>query len=344
MSSIISLAYAEWRVIPDMAINRGQQAYERARALGERQIECLSAIGTALVYCELADLEAATTWLDRAQAVAANAPTPYRALRLATARAVLAAAQQDVIGLSAHFARAMEIAAGQRRPAAQCQVRALFVIEAARLGAALGDDELLQTAQSGAAEVRRMAAEMPGRPLWTAQANAAESRVLLSRNEIDEAVALARSALGELNDALRGDPHLEILLPVARSILAGGTADEKEHLRAELQIVQGQIAQRTIDDEIRAAFFRAPLGRELAELTGGLIEPVGGEAAERSGAGLAEEDMRLLRLLIEGRTNREIGEALGLDATSVTQALAALYARVGADSRADATALALRTV
>jgi DNA-binding CsgD family transcriptional regulator len=41
-----------------------------------------------------------------------------------------------------------------------------------------------------------------------------------------------------------------------------------------------------------------------------------------------------MRLLMEGRTNREIGDELGLDSTAVTQALAAMYARVGANSRA----------
>ena len=261
--------FARSRVIPDLAISRGQQAYERARALGERQIEFLSAVGTALVYCDLGDVEAATTWLDRAQSVAANSPTPYRALRLATARALLAAAQDDVKGMSAHFARAMEIAAGQRRPAAQCEVRALFVMEAARLGVSQtvmrNCSNRRRTARR---EVRRLAAEMPGRPLWAAQVNAAASRIALARGDTDEAVALARSALAELHDALREDPHLEIVLPSARSILAGGDPDEQARLRAELQVTQGQIAQRTIDDEIRAAFFRGPIGRELAELTG----------------------------------------------------------------------------
>jgi tetratricopeptide (TPR) repeat protein len=99
--------FARAKVIADLAVSRGQQAYERARSLGERQIEFMAAIGTALAYCELGDVEASTAWLDRAQAVAANAPTSYRALRLACARVVLAAAQDDVKALSANFARAM---------------------------------------------------------------------------------------------------------------------------------------------------------------------------------------------------------------------------------------------
>lgn len=336
--------FARARVIADLAVSRGQQAYERARALGERQIEFLAAVGTALSYCDLGDRASAGTWLDRAQTVAANAPTPYRALRLATARAQVASAHEDVKGLSAHFARAMEIATAQRRPAAQCAVRAQFVVEAARLGVKRDDAELLDAARNGAAEVRRLAADMPGRPMWRAQVNAAESRVALARNEIDEAVELARSAITELAQARRDDAYLEILLPAARAILAGGSPDEQQQIRAQLQIVQGQIAQRTLDDEIRATFFKSAMGRELAELAGGAAEPLAARSTDRTEQKLADEDMRLLRLLMEGRTNKEIGAALGMDATGVNQALAALYARIGADSRAEATALALRTV
>jgi DNA-binding CsgD family transcriptional regulator len=108
--------------------------------------------------------------------------------------------------------------------------------------------------------------------------------------------------------------------------------------------VQGLIAQRTIDDEVRARFFKSPLGRELAELSGSATEPVQVVAAEDAENRPSENDLRLMRLLMEGRTNREIGDELGLDTAAVSQALAAMYARVGANSRGEATAMALRTV
>jgi DNA-binding CsgD family transcriptional regulator len=335
--------FARAKVIPDLAVSRGQQAYERARALGERQLEFMSAIGTALAHCELDDVGAAAAWLDRAQAVAANSPTPYRALRLAAARVVLAGAQGDVKALTGQFARAMEIATGQRRPAAQCDVRALFVTEAARLGASRDDEELMDAALAGAAEVRRLAADMPGQPLWAAQANAAAARVALARGQADEALDHARAALKERQAALRDDPHLEILLPAARTILSHGDAEEKAHVTAELQLLQGLIAQRTLDDEVRAAFFKSTVGRELAELTGARTDALQAAATESAEGPMSEEDLKLLRLLMEGRTNREIGEELGIEVPAVGQALAAMYARVGANSRAEATAMALRT-
>jgi DNA-binding NarL/FixJ family response regulator len=45
---------------------------------------------------------------------------------------------------------------------------------------------------------------------------------------------------------------------------------------------------------------------------------------------------------VQGKTNREIAEELGVDETAVTRRLAELYARIGASSRAEATALAFR--
>ena len=46
--------------------------------------------------------------------------------------------------------------------------------------------------------------------------------------------------------------------------------------------------------------------------------------------------------LVQGRTNREIAEEIGIDEQAVTRRLGELFARIGASSRAEATALAFR--
>jgi DNA-binding NarL/FixJ family response regulator len=51
-------------------------------------------------------------------------------------------------------------------------------------------------------------------------------------------------------------------------------------------------------------------------------------------------DTALLRSLVQGKTNREIGEELGMDEQAVTRRLGELFARIGASSRAEATAFA----
>ena len=55
----------------------------------------------------------------------------------------------------------------------------------------------------------------------------------------------------------------------------------------------------------------------------------------------SEEQTQLLTLLIEGKTNAEIAEVIGTTEQSVEMQLSELFARLGASSRAEATAFAL---
>ena len=59
-----------------------------------------------------------------------------------------------------------------------------------------------------------------------------------------------------------------------------------------------------------------------------------------AGAG-SEEQTQLLTLLVEGKTNQEIAEAVGTTEEAITLQLSELFARMGASSRAEATAFAL---
>jgi DNA-binding NarL/FixJ family response regulator len=102
------------------------------------------------------------------------------------------------------------------------------------------------------------------------------------------------------------------------------------------------IAQRTLDEDVRVKWFRGPWGRELTSLAG-LIQPPAGNAASGQAALTVDEgDEALLRLLIEGRTNREIADELGVGEDVVTRRLGEMFARIGASSRAEATAFAFR--
>jgi DNA-binding NarL/FixJ family response regulator len=46
--------------------------------------------------------------------------------------------------------------------------------------------------------------------------------------------------------------------------------------------------------------------------------------------------------LVQGKTNREIAEEMGIDEQAVTRRLGELFARIGASSRAEATAFAFQ--
>ena len=104
------------------------------------------------------------------------------------------------------------------------------------------------------------------------------------------------------------------------------------------------IAQRIADEDVRVRWFRGPVGRELSRLTGrshgesAIDEATGVPAA----ADLDEDDTRLLWLLIEAKTNREIASELEVSEDVVVGRLAEMYARIGASSRGEAAVLAFR--
>jgi DNA-binding CsgD family transcriptional regulator len=335
--------FARAKLIPDLAVQRGDDAYQRARALGDRPLEFLAALGTAQAHLDLGAVDEAERWLARAAECAAATPTAHRARQLAVVGALIAGERGDLARMRAGLEDAARMAATQHRPAAQCEALALLALAAAKKGAAIGDEELLAAAVEAAARVRRLAPELTGRPLWSSQADAAEARVELARGNTEAALRLARAALAARRDAMRDDPHLEILMPAARVILDAGDAAEQEAIRGELHLIQAMTAQRIVDEAIRVRWFSGPVGRELAELAG-QFQPVTAAPQPAHEESFDERESRLLRLLVQGRSNREIGEELEVDDAAVTGMLSALYARLGTSSRAETTALAFRTM
>ncbi|MFN2483719.1 MAG: AAA family ATPase [Candidatus Limnocylindria bacterium] len=338
--------FAIAKVIPELALARGQDAYAAARSLGERPIEFSAAIGLANTHLELGEIDQAERWIDRAVAAAQAAPSPLRARRLEALRGTVCARRNEVAGMRDHFERAVRLATDQGRPAARCEALAHLALEAARLGTARHDEELMGIAEHSATEASEVAALLPGHPSWGAQADAALATVHLARGARDEAAAASRRAIAALQGALHEDGHLETLLPAARAMIDCGTSEEAASCRQYLQILVATIAQRSVDEEVRVRWFRGPVGRELTELAGPIAVPAE-QAPSESAAGvpeLDEADVSLLRLLTEGRTNREIAAELGMDEEPVVRRLAGLFARVGAASRGEATAFALRTV
>jgi DNA-binding CsgD family transcriptional regulator len=66
------------------------------------------------------------------------------------------------------------------------------------------------------------------------------------------------------------------------------------------------------------------------------------QAREGYPGGLSEREAEVLRLIAQGRSNREISEALVLSVRTVERHITNIYAKIGARGKADATAYALR--
>jgi tetratricopeptide (TPR) repeat protein/DNA-binding CsgD family transcriptional regulator len=331
--------FARAKIVPDLALSRGQETYRQARVMGDRALEFMAAGGTALAHLDLGEVEEAKPWLDRAAVSAAESPTPFRARQLETWRGMWSGAAGHGAEMLAHLDRAVQLATEQGRPAARCEVLALLALESARLGAAGGDVHLLDTAERAATEAKELNGLLPGHPPWGAQADAALARVALARGERDEAESAARSAMNAFESALTEDAHLEILLPAAEALQ--GT-DDQTKLRTLLQITLAMTAQRTLDEDVRVRWLRGPTGRKLVELSGPL-EGLAMRPPEDGGPPPVDEsDTELLRLLLEGLSNEEIGRRLAIEVPEVMSRLGAMFARVGASSQAEATAFAFR--
>jgi DNA-binding NarL/FixJ family response regulator len=327
--------FSRAKVIPDLAISRGEQAYAHAREIGDRALEFLAAGGTAMAYLDVGDVEQAGRWLERASAIGSEYPTPLRARRLEQWRAVAHAVAGDADAMRRHFEKAIELATETGLPAARCEASASLAVHAARLGAASGDEELLDVADRAGRTVLDVASSLPGHPPWPAQAHAAVATVALARGGDDEATEHARAAIALLQSALHEDAYLDVLIPAANVLIATGAADA-EPIRDHLRITLAMIVQRTLDEDVRVRWLRGPIGRELSRLVGPIAaEPADGRTPSDDGS-----DEALLQRLVQGKTNAEIASELGIEEDALTRRLGELFARIGASSRAEATAFA----
>jgi DNA-binding NarL/FixJ family response regulator len=333
--------FSRAKVVPDLAVSRGEEAHRHARLLGDRSLEFATAAGLAATLLELGDVDAAEQWLDRAAEAATSAPTPLRARQLEIARGQARAATGDIAGMREHLERAVGLATEQGRPAARCETLATVALEAAALGAERADEELLELAERSARDAKDLVRVLPGHPPWGAQADAALAQAALARGQPEAAADAARSALASLRAAHQEDLFLRIVLPAARAILAAGSEEERDAIQRELRMVSALIAQRITDEEVRVRWFRGPLGRELSRLAG--WSP--GERAPEQLAGdggLGDDETELLWLLVEGLTNREIADELGVGEEVVARRLAEMYAKIGVSSRGEAAVFAFR--
>jgi len=346
--------WARAKVVPDSALARGEEAHRAAKLQGDRSIEFLAAGGVALTLLDLGDVEGAERWLGLASATASLAPSRARALQLETWRGMARAAAGDATGMRRHLEQAVAFATEGGRPATRCEALARLAIEAshfvagtsaaAEAGRPTGspDPALTELVERSAAQVKELLPLLPGHAPWGAQADAALAAVALARGDVPSAVMAGGAAFEALQAGFHEDVSLEIVIPAARAVFAGGPPEMRGFVRGFLQMTLSRIAQGTADEAIRVRWLKGPVGRELVELAGPMA--LKGDAAEATDAGpsLDEDERRLLQLLTEGRTNAEIAAELHLGDEEVAGRLARVLARLGTSSRADATSLAFR--
>jgi DNA-binding NarL/FixJ family response regulator/tetratricopeptide (TPR) repeat protein len=351
--------YSRAKVVPDLALSRGEDAHRAAKLQGDRTIEFLAAGGVALTLLELGDVDGAERWLGLAAAAASMAPSRTRARQLETWRGMVKAGAGDVEGMLRHLERAVAIATEGGRAAARCEALARLAIVAAGFvagGTSDGssasesdapDRALVELVERSATQAKELMSLLPGHAPWGAQVEAALATVALRRGDVGAAVMAGGAAFQALQAGLHEDTSLEIVIPAARAVFAGAPPEVQGFVRGFLTSTLSRIAQGTSDETIRVRWLTGPIGRELVELAGPMEAPgahvaATGPAPSDTAPSLDETERRLLQLLTEGRTNAEIAAELHVPEDDVAQRLARLQARLGASSRAEATSLAFR--
>ncbi|HEY8632656.1 MAG TPA: LuxR C-terminal-related transcriptional regulator, partial [Candidatus Limnocylindrales bacterium] len=337
------------KVVPDTALSRGEEAHRAAKLQGDRAIEFLAAGGMALSLLELGNVDEAGRWLGLAAAAASMAPSRSRSIQLETWRGMVRAAAGDAEGMREHLEKAVAMATEGGRASARCEALARLAVEAARLVAAGArggepDQALVELVERSAAQVKELLPLLPGHAPWGAQADAALSGIAFARGDGIAAVGAGGAAFQALQAGLHEDVSLEIIIPAARAVLAGGPPEMQGFVRGYLQQTLARIAQGTADEKVRVAWLTGPVGRELVDLAGPIEAPAAAApgAATPGQPSLDEIERRLLQLLTEGRTNAEIATDLDLVEDDVVKRLARLFARLGTSTRAEATSLAFR--
>lgn len=179
------------------------------------------------------------------------------------------------------------------------------------------------------------------------QAEAVRVDAIASSEGLAAIVLDARIAGDHLNELLT---RLRREVPSVKVIVLGATL-EPERVQAVIGAgAKGYLAETAGEDEIRMALDVVLDGSVWAprKVLARLIE-AGGVAGTQAAAGATDpisskmtpREMEVLALLMDGRSNRDIAQAMGIDETTVKAHLGRMLRKTGATNRVELTLRAM---
>jgi class 3 adenylate cyclase len=319
-------SYARFNLQPALALERGREAFNAARALGDRWLETLAAGGMAMTYLEIGDEAQCEAWLGAAAASAMSVASTPMARRLEMWRGALAASRHDLAGLIGHFERAAELA-GEKNLGARCEALSTLAFEAARVGVETGDATAFGTAKQAATETLESVRHLGPRLPWAADAHAALALVAAADGDQAAAADYARAAL-DLDGETFVTQYLHVLWVAAR-VLILGDEPEAAALSAEILAGLGFVDMLIADPAIKSSWF----GLSTHSETAGIVGFAPSLTREQTAGGLDPADLDLIRSLAEGT----IG-----DGETYPAEVEDLLAKLGVASPAEAIQYAIR--
>jgi hypothetical protein len=321
--------YARLNLQPGLALERGREAFDAARSLGDRWLEALAAGGMAMTCLQVGGGDDCAAWLERAVGAAMAVASTSMARRLEMWRGAHAAARDDVEAMTRHYRRAADLA-GQTSVGESCQALADLAFEYARIAVFRGDPELFERARATADEALDIARHIKGETPYAALAHAALALVAEAAGDGDMAAEEARNAR-----AFHGETHLLYLVPVlwvgARTLIRG---NQPEAAGLTEEIVGGltYVSMSMADPALREKWFSNPIQREVAEIVG--FDPSQVDSGPTEGIEFTDEDLELLRAVTSGAAEPASGRS--------DNAVDELLAKLGVASESEAIQYAIK--
>jgi predicted ATPase/class 3 adenylate cyclase len=289
-------SYARLNLQPGLALQRGREAFEAARAIGNRWLEALAAGGMAMTCLQVGGAEECAAWLDRAASAAMAVASTSMARRLEMWRGAHAASLGDVEAMTRHYRRAADLA-GQKSLGERCEAVAILGFESARIMAMTDDPSLIDPARDAAQETLDLSGQLKGQLPWEALAHATLALLAQAQGDSSTAADEARNALD-----FDGETYLVYFVPilwVAARVLIAGNEPEAASLSAQTIAGLSYLGMSLGDAELRAKWFANPIVAEVSRIVG--FDPAESLAAdEAEGPTLTEDDLDLLRELASG--------------------------------------------
>jgi DNA-binding response OmpR family regulator/DNA-binding CsgD family transcriptional regulator len=190
----------------------------------------------------------------------------------------------------------------------------------------------------------------------------ARIKVHLANARLTQSAQIALDAAGRFLLAVDRDGVVRWITPQAAKLLGGGAShaadgSEAVQLSPEIRAWIGELW--TAGSAQRQALLVSMPGSEGRQVELSSIGPVGpaelllrvvetdgasGEALLKAQLSLTRREAEVLLWLCRGKSNRDIGDILGLSPRTVNKHLEQVYAKLGVENRASATALAMRVL
>lgn len=333
-----------------------QGHYEGARALLEEGLPLAAELDEnsllqmrllnmlAYLYGEVGDIEQARQHSRRAlqagqlQAAADNfEATAYALLELATQHV-----REGQIAAAAPYVREFEALSDRSTDYVRFRYMNRYCLLQTELALAQGhfEEALEQSMQA------RQEAEATGLRKNLAKGRLFEGQALLGLGQADQAVEALRQAVALADEIGHGSLRWQARLRLAQAQDALAGQSSAETYQEALSLVEA-IARQLGDPYLHSCFLSSPLVVELKASAAGTApsSPPPSPQPSPAGhnpAGLTSREVEVLRLVAQGMTNRQIGEALHISVRTVNTHITNILNKIACDNRTAAATFAMQ--